>query len=40
MMKEIEQRVQALSDVLAAPASKDDYGEKGRRVKLRRFVLM
>ena len=39
-MKEIKRRVQSLSGVLASPASEGDYAEKGRRVELRRFVLV
>jgi hypothetical protein len=39
-VKKIERRVQSLSGVLASPASEDDYAEKGRRVELRRFVLV
>jgi hypothetical protein len=39
-VKEIERRVQSLSGVLASPISEDDYAEKGRRVELRRFVLV
>jgi hypothetical protein len=38
-MKEIEQRMESLSGVLASPVSEDDYAEKGRRAELRRFVL-
>jgi hypothetical protein len=37
-VKEIERRAHSLSGVLAAPASEDDYAEKGRRVELRGFV--
>ena len=40
MVKGIEQRVLSLSGVLAAPASEGDHAEKGRRVELRRFVLI
>jgi hypothetical protein len=40
MVKEIEQRVQSLSGVLASPVGEDDHAEKGRRVELRRFVHM
>ena len=40
MVKGIEQRVQSLSGVLAAPVSEDDYAEKWRRMELRRFVLV
>jgi len=40
MVKGIEQRVQLLSGVLAAPVSEGDYAEKGRRLELRRFVLI
>jgi hypothetical protein len=39
-VKKIERRVQSLSGVLASPVSEDDYAEKGRRVELRRFVLV
>ena len=39
-VKEIEQRVQSLSGVLASPVSEDDYAERGRRVELQRFVLV
>ena len=39
-VKEIERRVQSLSGVLASPVSENDYAEKGRRVELRRFVLV
>ena len=39
-VKEIEQRVQSLSGVLASPLSVDDYAERGRRVELQRFVLV
>jgi hypothetical protein len=39
-VKEIERRVQSLSGVLTPPVSEDDYAEKGRRVVLRRFVLV
>ena len=39
-VKEIEQRVQSLSGVLAHPISEDDYAERARRTELRRFVLM
>ena len=38
MVKDIEQRVQSLSGVLAAPVSEDDHTEKWRRMELRRFV--
>ena len=38
-VKEIEQRVQSLSSVLASPVGEDDHAEKGRRVELQRFVL-
>ena len=37
-MKEIEQRVQSLSGVLASPMGENDYAEKARRVELRRYV--
>ena len=36
-VKDIEQRVQSLSGVLASPASEDDYAEKARRIQLQRF---
>jgi len=39
-VKEIEQRVQSLSSILASPVSEDDYAEKWRRSVLRRFALM
>jgi hypothetical protein len=39
-VKEIERRAQSLSGVLASPVGEDDYAEKGRRVILRRFVLV
>ena len=39
-MKDIERRLQSLSGVLASPMSEDDHAEKGRRMELRRFVLM
>ena len=39
-MKEIERRAQSLSGVLASPVGEDDYAEKGRRVILRRFVIV
>ena len=39
-VKKIERRVQSLSGVLASPVSEDDYAEKGRRMELRRFVLV
>ena len=38
MVKDIEQRVQSLSGVLAAPVSEDDHAEKWRRMELRRYV--
>lgn len=38
-VKEIEQRVQSLSSVLASPVGEDDHAEKGRRAELQRFVL-
>ena len=37
-MKEIQQRVQSLSGLLASPVDEDDYAEKGRRVELLRFA--
>jgi hypothetical protein len=37
-MKDIERRVQSLSGVLASPVTEDDYGEKRRRVELKRFA--
>ena len=40
MMKGIEQRVQSLSGVITSPVHEDDYAEKGRRVELRRSVLI
>ena len=40
MVRGIEQRVQALSGALAAPARRGDSAEKARRVELRRFVLI
>ena len=39
-MKEIERRVQSLSGVLAAPVSRNDSAEKGRRKELQRFVFI
>ena len=39
MMKEIEQRAQSLSHMLATPVSEDDYVEKGRRAVLQKFVV-
>ena len=39
-VKEIERRAQSLSGVLASPVSEGDYAEKGRRVELRRLVLI
>jgi hypothetical protein len=39
-VKEIERRVHSLSGVLGSPVNEDDYAEKGRRVELRRFVLV
>jgi hypothetical protein len=39
-VEEIERRAQSLSGVLASPVSENDYAEKGRRVELRRFVLV
>ena len=39
-VKEIERRAQSLSGVLASPVGEDDYAEKGRRVILRRFVIV
>jgi len=37
-VKEIEQRVESLSGMLASPVGEDDHTEKGRRAKLQRFV--
>ena len=37
-MKDIERRVHLLSSVLTSPVNEDDYGERTRRVKLRRSV--
>jgi len=39
-VKEIEQRLQSLSGVLASPPSGDNYAEKERRVEFQRFVPM
>ena len=39
-IKDIEQRVHSLYDVLASPVGEDDYAENARRVELRRSVLM
>jgi hypothetical protein len=39
-VNEIQRRVHSLSGVLASPVNEDDYAEKGRRVELRRFVLV
>jgi hypothetical protein len=39
-VKEIERRVHSLSGVLASPVNEEDYAEKGRRVELRRLVLL
>ena len=36
----LKRRVQWLSGVLASPVGEDDYAEKGRRMELRRFVLV
>lgn len=38
-VKEVEQRVESLSGMLASPLGDDDDVEKGRRVELWRFVL-
>jgi len=40
MLKKIKRRVQTLSGVLGSPVRENDYAEKGRRVVLRRFVLV
>ena len=37
-VKEIEQRVQSLSGVLASPMGENDYAEKARRVELWRYA--
>ena len=37
-VKEIEQRAQSLSGVLASPVREDDHAEKWRRAELQRFV--
>ena len=38
-VRDIEQRVQSLSSVLASPVGEGDCAEKGRRAELKRFVL-
>jgi hypothetical protein len=39
-VKDIEQRVNSPSGVLASPVGKDDRAEKARRTELQRFVLI
>lgn len=39
-MKEIEERIESLADVLASPVGDQDSGEKARREALRKFVLL
>jgi len=39
-MKDIEDRIQSLADVLAFPVGDQDNAEKARRKALRKYVLL